>query len=121
VERIVVSCSVRICCWASETADPSASPDFLLKLVALANFMRLSLLKGAHVALSCAAWQAPHNQPSRRSLRQHLIHYVAVNVCQPEGASLEFEGKLGVIESQKLQDRCVKIVHVNRVLSDVEA
>jgi hypothetical protein len=39
------------------TADPSASPDFLLNLVALANFMRLSLLKGAHVALSYAAWQ----------------------------------------------------------------
>jgi hypothetical protein len=34
-----------------------ASPDFLLNLVALANFMRLSLLKGAHAALSCAAWQ----------------------------------------------------------------
>jgi hypothetical protein len=28
-----------------------ASPDFLLNLVALANFMRLSLLKGAHAAL----------------------------------------------------------------------
>jgi hypothetical protein len=41
----------------SGTADPSASPDFLLKLVALANFMRLSLLKGAHAALSGAAWQ----------------------------------------------------------------
>jgi hypothetical protein len=26
-------------------------------LVALANFMRLSLQKGAHAALSCAAWQ----------------------------------------------------------------
>src|ERR1700722_14646113 len=35
----------------------SASPDFLLNLVALANFMRLSLLKGAHVGLSCAAWR----------------------------------------------------------------
>jgi hypothetical protein len=34
-----------------------ASPDFLLNLVALANFMRLCLLKGAHAALSCAAWQ----------------------------------------------------------------
>jgi hypothetical protein len=40
-----------------ETADPSAAPDFLWNLMALANFMRLSLLKGAHVALSCAAWQ----------------------------------------------------------------
>jgi hypothetical protein len=28
-----------------------------LNLVALANFMRLSLLKGAHAVLSCAAWQ----------------------------------------------------------------
>jgi hypothetical protein len=54
-------------------------------------------------------------------LRQHLIHHAAVNICQPEGASLEFEGKLGVIESQKLQNRCVKIVHVNLVLRDVEA
>jgi hypothetical protein len=39
------------------TADPSVSPDFLLHLVALANFMRLSLLKGAHAASSSAAWQ----------------------------------------------------------------
>jgi hypothetical protein len=43
--------------WLSETADPSAAPDFLSDLVALANFMRLSLMKGAHVALSGAAWQ----------------------------------------------------------------
>jgi hypothetical protein len=35
----------------------SATPDFLWKLVALANTMRLSLKKGAHVALSSAAWQ----------------------------------------------------------------
>jgi hypothetical protein len=34
-----------------------ASLDFLLNLVACANFMRLSLLKSAHAALSCAAWQ----------------------------------------------------------------
>jgi hypothetical protein len=42
-----------LCCVAGN----SASPDFLLNLVALTNFMRLSLLKGAHAALSCAAWQ----------------------------------------------------------------
>jgi len=40
--------SVSIRYWEGETADSSASPDFLLNLVALANFMRLSLLKGAH-------------------------------------------------------------------------
>jgi hypothetical protein len=37
--------------------SPLRYPDFLLVLVALVNFMRLSLLKAAHVALSCAAWQ----------------------------------------------------------------
>jgi hypothetical protein len=36
---------------------PSPSPDFLWNLVALANFMRLSLLKGARAALSSDAWQ----------------------------------------------------------------
>jgi|ERR1700722_894102 hypothetical protein len=34
-----------------------SAPDFLLNLVVLANFMRLSLLKGADGAASCAAWQ----------------------------------------------------------------
>src|ERR1700733_5665043 len=37
--------------------SPSPSPDFLWNLVALANFMRLSLLKGARAASSSAAWQ----------------------------------------------------------------
>ena len=34
-----------------------ATPDFLSNLVALANFMRLSLRKAAHAAMSSAAWQ----------------------------------------------------------------
>ncbi|MGB8539970.1 MAG: hypothetical protein WCD57_26330, partial [Acidobacteriaceae bacterium] len=34
-----------------------ATPDFLLMLVALANFMRLSLLKAAHAVVSRSAWQ----------------------------------------------------------------
>ena len=34
-----------------------ATPDFLLRLVALMSFMRLSLTKAAHVALSGAAKQ----------------------------------------------------------------
>src|SRR6202046_378629 len=37
--------------------SPSPFPDFLWNLVALANFMRLSLLKGAPAASSSAAWQ----------------------------------------------------------------
>jgi hypothetical protein len=35
----------------------SAPPDFLWKLVALVNIMRLSLKKGAHALVSSAAWQ----------------------------------------------------------------
>ena len=34
-----------------------APPDFLLTLVALVHFMRPSLRKGAHAALSSPAWQ----------------------------------------------------------------
>jgi hypothetical protein len=34
-----------------------ATPDFLWNLVALVDFMRPSLRKGAHVVLSSAAWQ----------------------------------------------------------------
>ncbi len=35
----------------------AASPDFLWESVALANFVRLSLLKGVHAASSSVAWQ----------------------------------------------------------------
>ena len=35
----------------------SATPDFLLSLVALVILMRLSLTKAAHLAMSSAAWQ----------------------------------------------------------------
>jgi hypothetical protein len=34
-----------------------ATPDFLLDLVALSQFLRPSLRKGAYAALSSAAWQ----------------------------------------------------------------
>jgi hypothetical protein len=34
-----------------------ATPDFLLSLVALASFMRLSLTKAAYADMSSAAWQ----------------------------------------------------------------
>ena len=42
-----------------ETAGPSTplTPNFLWNLVALADSMRLSLRKGAHVGASSAAWQ----------------------------------------------------------------
>src|SRR5271156_4911489 len=44
---------------------PSATPDFLSRLVALAKFMRLSLRKAAHVAVVSAAWQETRVRYSR--------------------------------------------------------
>jgi MFS family permease len=55
--RIVESSMAGSSLLIKRTADPSAAPDFLLNLVASASFMRLSLLKGAHAALSSAVWQ----------------------------------------------------------------
>jgi hypothetical protein len=41
--------------WGAQQVPPLRSPEFLSRLVALANFMRLSLMKAAHVDLSGAA------------------------------------------------------------------
>ncbi len=41
----------------AQQIPPLRSPEFLLKLMALANFMRLSLMKAAHVDLSDMAKQ----------------------------------------------------------------
>jgi hypothetical protein len=43
----------------------SATRIFLLRLVALVNLMRLSLLKAAHVVMSFAAWQEIRVRSSR--------------------------------------------------------
>ena len=45
----------------------AASPDFLSRLVALANFMRLSLRKAAYAAMSSAAWQ---------EIRVRLVNFI---------------------------------------------
>jgi hypothetical protein len=43
--------------WAHCRSFGFAPPDFLWELMALSHFMRLSLQKGAHAALSSEAWQ----------------------------------------------------------------
>ena len=43
--------------WGERQVPPLRSPEFLSRLVALANFMRLSLMKAAHVDLSDVAKQ----------------------------------------------------------------
>jgi hypothetical protein len=52
-------------------------PDFLSKLVAVIQFMRLSSRKGAHVVLSGAAWQDP-GRPAFRPT------YAGANIGHPD-------------------------------------
>jgi hypothetical protein len=51
-KRIVAERAAGSCLGEGRTAGPSPPlpPDFLSNFLALANFMRLSLLKAAHVA-----------------------------------------------------------------------
>jgi hypothetical protein len=46
-------------CPKAKLQVPCATPDFLLRLAALANFMRLSLPKAAHVA--AGEWRVAGN------------------------------------------------------------
>src|SRR5579872_918992 len=44
-----------------------------------------------------------------------------MNIRQAEMAALKFEGKLGVVNTQAVQNSRVQIVHVDRILGDVVA
>jgi hypothetical protein len=55
----------------------SEPPDFLLSVVALANFMRLSLMKAAHAALGGAPYRKSGNLGRKRwgvAPRSHLLN-----------------------------------------------
>lgn len=54
-------------------------------------------------------------------LCQHLTHNIAMNVGQPKITALKFIGHSRVIDAQAMQDRCIEIMNVNRVLSYVVA
>jgi hypothetical protein len=53
------------------------------------------------------------NHESR--LRQKSFDHLAMNIGQPELASLIFERQLFVINSQKMQDGGVQVMNVNRI------
>src|SRR5690242_552764 len=57
----------------------------------------------------------------KRALRQNLFHYGPVHIRQPEMASLEFEGQLGMVDAETVKNRRVQVVHVYRILHDVVA
>ena len=61
----------------------SATPDFLLSLVALAILMRLSLTKAAHAAMSSVAWQEIRVRSGRddKFVARRLLIIQWMHVC----------------------------------------
>ncbi len=53
--------------------------------------------------------------------RQDLLDHLPVHVGEPEVAAGVVEGELLVVEAEKVEDRRLEVVHVHRVLGDVEA
>jgi hypothetical protein len=65
----------------------SATPDFLLTLVALVHFMRRSLRKGAHAGLSSAAWQEIRVRSGRDDNSSWKLYLASPNrIVIPQGA-----------------------------------
>jgi hypothetical protein len=58
-----------------------APPDFLLSVVVLANFMRLSLLKGAHGVLSSVAWQEIRVRSGRDDNSFVILTFSTINLA----------------------------------------
>jgi len=56
-------------------------PDFLWRLVASANFMRLSLRKDAHAAVSSAAWQEIRVRSGRDDNSFLTLTFPIINLC----------------------------------------
>ena len=54
-------------------------------------------------------------------LGQDLLHYLTVDIGQPEVAALVLESELRVVDSQAMEDGCVQVVHMDRILGDVVA
>jgi len=91
-----------------------ATPDFLWNLVASASFMRLSLLKGAHAALSSAAWQEIRVRSGRDDkfvFTTHLSGEGRVN-CRSLGFARDDKGEGGApIEGSGATDMSPDAVH----------
>src|SRR5882724_4749179 len=52
-------------------------------------------------------------------LCNQTFYYFTRNICQPVTAAKVLECKLFMIQSHQIQDRCMKIVNMYRVLCDV--
>jgi hypothetical protein len=73
-----------------------ATPDFLLILAALMHFMRPSLRKGAHAAMSSAAWQEIRVRPGRDDNSSWKLHLAFPNKIvipsEAEGSAVRHSG-----------------------------
>src|SRR5262245_65242797 len=75
----------------------------------------------AETPMPCArAWCAYWNVPSLGS-RQELSHYLARHIGESEVAALEAVDEAGVVESEEVEDRCLKIMDVDGILGNAEA
>ena len=54
------------------------------------------------------------------NLSQNFMDNLAVHIRETEVSSLETISQFRVIETEQMQDRRMKIVHVNAVFGDVE-
>ena len=51
--------------------------------------------------------------------RQHVVHYFAVDVCEPIVAALMTEVEAFVVDAELVHDGGLQIMDVHRLLSDV--
>jgi hypothetical protein len=60
--------------WTGAPCSPKRTPDFLSSLLALANFMRLSLMKAAHAAVGGAPCRKSGYMGRKRIFQMLSLH-----------------------------------------------
>ena len=85
--------------------------------------MRASLISalGRVLILNCPGSVATGSNLRRRPLGQHLLHHFPSHVGQAKVPSLVSIGELFMVQPQAVQDGCVEVMDVNRVLDNLEA
>src|SRR6187551_566138 len=78
-----------------------------------------SVKSGRILASAITGWQYWWRCPVRSS-RKDALHKLAMHVREPELAALEFEGEALMIDSEKVHDGGLKVMHMNLVLHRAE-
>ena len=64
------------------------------------------------------AWLEPARAPR---LRQNLPNHLSVHIREPVPSSLEPVDEALVVDAQRVQQRCVEVVDVDRFIDNIEA